>query len=629
MTLEGGKDFEILIEYLSESRGVDFTGYKRMSLVRRVAKRCHELGIDSFAAYLDYLQVHADEFPILFDKILINVTEFFRDSQAWDYLKQTIVPRIIAKQGAIRIWSAGTASGEEAFSAAIVLCEALGPDQFLRRVKIYATDIDEEALSKARSGYVPKDLESLDEHLRNKYFEAQGARFVFRSALRRVLIFGRHDLMQDAPISRLDLLICRNTLMYFTSESQARILARFHYALNDEGYLFLGRAEMLLTHSSLFVPADLRQRIFSKVARLQLRERLMLLAQSGSAEATNHMARQLRVRELATEGVPHAQLVVDALGLLVTANQPARRMFDLAAADVGRALKDLELSYKPVELGSPIDRVYRERSAVSMPNIELATGDGSKLLDVFVAPLIDDDGSILGTSISYVDVTHLAHLRSELERSKQDVETAYEELQSSNEELETTNEELQSTVEELETTNEELQSSNEELETMNEELESTNAELQSINTDLRARTDEVNKLNTFLLAITGNIELGAVVLDPDMRVLVWNERAADLWGLRSDEVIGKSFFDLDIGLPSMDLKTMVRGVLGGAPTHDEATVEALSRRGRDIRVRVAAYTLSDGERQGGVVVVMEELRPELKKGGAELETRQPRPPSRS
>jgi two-component system, chemotaxis family, CheB/CheR fusion protein len=609
LSLEAGQDFETLIEYMRESRGVDFTGYKRTTLVRRVAKRCQELGIDNFPAYLDYLQVHSDEFQMLFDRILINVTEFFRDQPAWDYLAENIVPKILASPGAIRIWSTGTASGEEAYSAAMVFCERMGPELFLRRVKIYATDIDEEALGKARTGYFAKDLESLDSGLRTKYFEALGSRFVFRASLRRALIFGRHDLMQDAPISRLDLLICRNTLMYFTAETQARILARFHYALKDDGFLFLGRAEMLLTHGALFTPIDLKQRVFSKVARLQLRERLMLLAQSGNSDATNQMARQLRARELATEGLPYPQIVVDAAGTLVTANLSARRLFNMALGDIGRPLRDLELSYKPIDLRTPIDGVYRERRPTTTAGVEFPMPDGHpRLYDVYVAPLIDDDGTLVGASVSFVDVTHLSQLRVELERSKQDVETAYEELQSSNEELETTNEELQSTVEELETTNEELQSSNEELETMNEELESTNAELQTINTDLRVRTEEVNKLNTFLQAITGNIELGAVVLDGELRVQVWNERAADLWGLRSDEVLGHPFFDLDIGLPVKDLRGMVRAVQAGKPVQNEATVDAISRRGRSIQVRVIAYTLSDGQRPTGVVLVMEEMK---------------------
>src|SRR3989440_5006465 len=542
LTLEAGRDFETLIEYLRDTRGFDFTGYKRASLLRRVTLRCSELGIDNFRAYLDYLQVHTDEFAALFNKILINVTEFFRDKEAWDFLREKIVPRILKKTGDIRVWSAGTASGEEPYSAAILFCEALGEETFVDRVKIYATDVDEEVLSKARTGYTDKELASMDDGLKSRYFEHQGQRFVFRAALRRTIIFGRHDLTQDAPISRLDLLICRNTLIYFTAEAQGRILARFHYALNDDGYLFLGRAEMLLTHTALFTPVDLKERIFSKVATLHLQERLVLLAQSGSAEATNHVARQLRVRELTTEGTPYPQVVVDATGVVISANQSARKLFEIAPADLGRSLKDLELSYNPIDLRTPIDRVTRERRPTSTSGVEIKRPDGTPgLFDIHVAPLIDDDSSLVGVAINFVDVTQAMQLRSELERLGQ-------ELQSHKEELETTNEELQSTVEELETTNEELQSTNEELETLNEELESTNSELNSINTDLAQRRGEVERLNTLLLAITGNIELGAAVLDRTGRVQGWNERAADLWGGRSDEGVGHSCFELDIAL---------------------------------------------------------------------------------
>ena len=603
MTLQAGADFEALIEYLRDTRGFDFTGYKRASLIRRVALRCSELGIDSFRAYLDYLQVHTEEFATLFNKILINVTEFFRDKDSWDYLAKNIVPRVAAKSGDIRVWSTGTSSGEEAYSAAVLLCEALGEESFVDRVKIYATDVDEEALSKARAGYSSRELESLDQNLRSRYFERQGDRFMFRAALRRAIIFGRHDLTQDAPISRLDLLICRNTLIYFTAEAQGRILARFHYALNDDGYLFLGRAEMLLTHTALFTPVDLKERIFSKVATLHLQERLVLLAQSGSAEATNHVARQLRVRELTTEGTPYPQVVVDATGVVISANQSARKLFEIAPADLGRSLKDLELSYKPIDLRTPIDRVTRERRPTSTSGVEIKRADGTPgLFDIHVAPLIDDDSSLVGVAINFVDVTSAMHLRSELERLSQ-------ELQSHREELETTNEELQSTVEELETTNEELQSTNEELETLNEELESTNAELNSINTDLQLRTSEVERLNKLLFAITGNIEVGAAVLDKSMRVQVWNERAADLWGVRSDEALGKSFFDLEIGLPAEKLRALIDAGAGGHPRHNELVVTAMTRKGREIRCRVMAHTVGDGSGPAGLVLVMEELKP--------------------
>jgi len=613
LTLEPGEQFEALIEYLRETRGVDFTGYKRPSLFRRIAKRCGELGIDTFAAYVDYLEVHTDEFPILFDKILINVTEFFRDPTAWEYLRKNLLPNVVEGSGPIRVWSTGTASGEEAYTAAILLCEAIGEGEFVRRAKIYATDIDEDALNRARSGYSAQDLEPLDEALKSRYFEPQNGRLAFKTGLRRGIIFGRHDLMQDAPISRLDLLICRNTLMYFTAEAQGRILARFHYALNDDGYLFLGKAEMLLTHGALFTPVDLKQRIFSKVARLQLRERLLMLAESGNVEATDNIAKQIKVRELASEGTPFPQLVVDVLGTLVSANQPARRLFDISPGEVGRALKDLDLSYKPIDLRTPVERTHRERRPVVLSSVHIVHADGTgRYFDVHLMPLIDEDGSVVGTNISYVDVTAPTELRVELERSRQDVETAYEELQSSNEELETTNEELQSTVEELETTNEELQSSNEELETMNEELESTNAELQTTNTDLRVRTDEIGTLNALLVAITGNIEVGAVVLDGSSKVRVWNQRAAEMWGMRSDEVVGRSFYDLDIGLPADDLREMIRSVLAGGGAHQERTVDAVTRRGRRIRCLVKAHVVSDGEQPKALVLVMEELKAEAK-----------------
>ena len=606
MTLEAGPDFESLLEYLRDTRGFDFTGYKRPSLTRRVSVRCSELGIDSFRAYLDYLQVHAGEFGVLFDKILINVTEFFRDQPAWDHLAQKIVPRIVARDGDIRIWSSGTSSGEEAYSAAILFCEAMGEEAYADRVKIYATDVDEEALARARGGYSERNLESLDPRLRSRYFERQGDRFMFLAPLRRTMIFGRHDLMQDAPISRLDLLICRNTLIYFTAEAQGRILGRFHYALNDDGYLFLGRAEMLLTHAALFSAVDPRERIFSKVARLQLRDRMLLLAQSGSTEANNHVARQLRVRELTTEGLPFAQILVDSTGTLVSANQHARQLFEIPAADLGRSLKDLELSYKPVDLRTPLDRVARERRPFEVNSVQLEKPDGTPgLFDVHVAPLVDDDGSLVGSAINFLDVTHETHLRSELERLAH-------ELQSSKEELETTNEELQSTVEELETTNEELQSTNEELETLNEELESTNSELEAINTDVHVRSQEVLRLNTLLLAITGNIEVGAAVLDKALRVQVWNERAADLWGMRSDEVVGRSFFDLEIGLPAEKLRSLIQSGAGGGPAHDELVVSAMTRKGRQIRCRVIAHAIGDGDRPAGVVIVMEELKPEAR-----------------
>src|SRR5215207_8176738 len=248
--------FDALLDFLKRSRGFDFTGYKRTSLERRVRRRMDSIGCNSFGDYLDYLEVHPDEYAQLFDMLLINVTEFFRDPPAWEHLREEVLPELLADkppEEQVRVWSAGSASGQEAYSAAMLLVELLGVDGYLERVKIYATDIDEDALSSARlAAYTAKEVASVPETLRERYFEPSDRRFAFRKDLRRNVIFGRNNLVQDAPISRLDLLICRNTLMYFNAETQSRILRHFHFALVDSGALVLGKSEMMLTHREMF-----------------------------------------------------------------------------------------------------------------------------------------------------------------------------------------------------------------------------------------------------------------------------------------------------------------------------------------------------------------------------------------
>src|SRR5439155_6521131 len=236
-----------------------------------IRKRMETVGINTYPEYLDYLEVHPDEFVHLFNTILINVTSFFRDPSVWEFLETNVVPAVAAAKPdgqPIRLWSAGCATGQEAYSLAMILGEQLGIDAFRDRVKIYGTDIDNDALNQARiASYTDKDLEEMRPELREKYFEPVGDRRLFRRDLRRNVIFGRHDLMQDAPISRLDLLVCRNCLMYFNAEAQGRILGRFHFAVNDGGYLVLGKAEMLLTHGNTFTPVDLKRRVFQRDAR--------------------------------------------------------------------------------------------------------------------------------------------------------------------------------------------------------------------------------------------------------------------------------------------------------------------------------------------------------------------------
>ncbi len=270
--LESNGDFQALLEYLRNVRGFDFAGYKRAGLMRRIQRRMQLVGLAGFSDYQDFLEVYPDEFSSLFNAVLINVTQFFRDPSLWEDMTTDVIPRLLRTKPPgtpIRVWSAGCASGEETYTLAMVLAEALGPAEFSERVKIYGTDIDEEALAQARlATYSAKAVESISSDLRARYLEkTPEGDYVFTGAVRRAVVFGRHNLLLDAPISRLDLLGCRNTLMYFHTEAQAQILERFHFALNDDGFLFLGRAEMLFTHAHLFLPLQDKQRIFTKVLR--------------------------------------------------------------------------------------------------------------------------------------------------------------------------------------------------------------------------------------------------------------------------------------------------------------------------------------------------------------------------
>jgi two-component system, chemotaxis family, CheB/CheR fusion protein len=323
---------------------------------------------------------------------------------------------------------------------------------------------------------------------------------------------------------------------------------------------------------------DLKHRVFTKVAMPMLRDRLLVLAQAGNSEGNNYVMRQVRLRDIAFDMVEVAQVVVDLDGNLALANEQARATFGLHRRDLGRPFQDLELSYRPVELRSRIDQAYASRRSVRLVNVERSLlGQEAQFLDTTVMPLIDAEGNLLGASISFHDVTRYNQLHAELEKSKQELETAYEELQSTNEELETTNEELQSTAEELETTNEELQSTNEELETMNEQLQAGNEKMQEINAELRHRTDELNHVNALLGSILSSLLYVAVVLDRDFNILMWNEQATEQWGLRADEVRGRSILGLDIGLPVEQLRSPVRALLNGDGTERPLILSAITR----------------------------------------------------
>ena len=603
-----------LLDFLKTNRGFDFSGYKRTSLERRIQRRMQQVGIGTYEEYQDYLEVTPDEFTELFNTILINVTGFFRDKPAWDYIRDEVIPSVVESvpdSDAVRIWSAACATGEEAYTLAILFAEHLGDDEFRRRVKIYATDVDEDALTRARQAVYTSDaLKALPDDLGERYFEQGPLGRMFRSDLRRSVIFGRNDLVQDAPISKIDFLVSRNALMYFTPEAQARILGHFNFALRDTGFLFLGKSEMLITHSDLFTPHDLKWRVFKKVPRRGLRDRLSFVTDDHGGDY-GRVERSGELRVGALDISPVAVVVVDRDGFVNSANQHARELFSIGSADIGRPFQDLELSYRPVDLRSALEDAYANKGEVGVGRVEwMRPGEPNRTFEVTVRPVPGGSGRGLGAAIAFDDVTEVARLEDEHDRSKRQLETAYEELQSTVEELETTNEELHSTNEELETTNEELQSSNEELETMNEELQSTNDELEAMNDEQSTRTGELDKANMFLEGILSSLGVGVAVIDREETVHVWNANSEDLWGLRSDEVEGKPLGSLDMGLPIAELKEPLRRVFA-EDAEVEATIEATTRRGRRVECHVRLQPLrQNGDTYGALLLMAIDDLPE-------------------
>lgn len=266
-------ELEALLADATHACNFGFRSYRRMSLGRRISRRATRLGLTSIAEYRKYIEAHEEELTVMLDTILINTTGFFRDAAAWQALAQQVFTRWVDDDAEIRIWCAGCASGEEVWTTAILLHMLLGEAQYQRRVRLYATDIDTRALERARAArYGAANLANVPDVYRTRYFVHCGPEYVVRPDLRESVEIQVHDLVRDPPIPALDLIICRNTMMYFTADAQNTLLSLLHGALNDPGCLFLGRTELPLTRVRLFRPLDLGSRIFVRVAHSPVRE---------------------------------------------------------------------------------------------------------------------------------------------------------------------------------------------------------------------------------------------------------------------------------------------------------------------------------------------------------------------
>ena len=581
-----------ILEQVSRQASIDFRPYKTTTILRRIGRRMMVTRHRTMPEYSEYIRSHPEEIGELVKSFLINVTQFFRDPDAFAYLKNDILPRLIAqareRDHVLRFWTAGCASGEEPYSLAMLLTDLLDTELPKWSVKIFATDLDEAAITFARRGFYSENLlKGIPTEFRERFFERADHGYRVSKTLRQMVIFGQQDLSRSAPFPRIDLVLCRNVLIYFTPELQEYVLSQFAFSLSPGGYLFLGKAETVHPTQSYYELINKRWKMYRctgnalpmvrrqwlntlNLPRLdghslnhQGRSGGKILADQESPSPSLELEQLRRLNELLLRFLPVGVLIIDRSYHLLTANGTARRILGLR--EMGNEQDFLHavrgIPYAAVRIA--IDSAFRERTSISLPEIELtiATGGNGRFVSLSIALMQLDAGAPDMASISVIDVTEQVQIRRQLETVQaeqtqlmselesankrlndmnKELLDANEELQVTNEELVLTHEELQATIEEFETTNEELQATNEELETNNEELQATNEELETTNDELRSRTAELQETTALLeserLRLAEMVELSPfyimVLRGPSLVIEAVNPRFNRLLGNR-------------------------------------------------------------------------------------------------
>lgn len=531
-------ELEELLQTVAEERGLDLRGYKRSTLQRRIARRMALLKLEDYGQYLTHIRDNEHEINELLNCILINVTRFFRDPNAWRLLQKEALPRLLKgrSDNDFRVWCAGCATGEEPYSVAILLAEYFGDSLREQNIKIYATDQDEHALNLGRHAqYSAEHLTGMPTEWRRKYFEGRDHVPRVHRDLRRLVIFGRSNLLSDAPISHVKLLICRNLLIYFDSVSQQRILARLEYALDPGGVLFLGKTETQLRGNPAFAPLSAKWRIFQRISGEKD------LPKPVPYDDELRLAQLRAFHESVLNTLQPGILILDISDTVISENEATHRLWDLKQGKLtGQPLGKTELARLCPEL---LRRLEESRGEHPEPvRFDYPVG-GERMLAITIKPIMSkDQAGQVGTLIHMDDISsHETH-----QGTIEELETTTEELQSANEELETTNEELQSTNEELETTNEELQSSNEELETTNEELQSLNEELETTNEELAERTRQLDQVNERYHEMIEHLPSPMLLIDSDNQIYLYNSAAKKMLGFAAPSRAGMALNELPV-----------------------------------------------------------------------------------
>ncbi|MEW6150237.1 MAG: CheR family methyltransferase, partial [Pseudomonadota bacterium] len=525
-----------IADILRSRTGNDFHGYKQNTFLRRVQRRMQVVRIDDIAAYADFLRNDNDEAQHLFNDLLIGVTEFFRDKREFEVLEDQIIPKIFEGKGAgqqVRVWVLGCATGEEAYSIAILLREHMARMDSVPQVQVFATDIDGRALATARVGRYRTNIEAdmTGERL-TRWFVREGDTYSVVKELREMCIFSQHNVIKDAPFSRLDLVSCRNLLIYLNAEFQNRVIPLFHFALLPERYLFLGNSENVTRHPKLFAPVDRRARIFKKLETgTRLPPEFPITTAAGRVPVEvpairsfgSDVGLERRAQRIAERYALAYVITDDNFQVQHFSGRTGRYIEPMAGA---ATLDLLQLVHRDLrlELRTALCSAAETNEPAHAEQVQLGVNGQRLLVDITVEPIQDGGGDQRNFVVLFKEGpvrsveadqsgTNALVRTEQVERLENDLRATRERLQATIEELESTNEELKSSNEEYQSLNEELQSANEELETSREELQSVNEELTTVNGELAHRVQELTRATSDLKNFLESTQIATVFLD--------------------------------------------------------------------------------------------------------------------
>ena len=616
---------EKIVILLRSHSGHDFTLYRRSTLYRRVERRMGIHQVARIDAYVRYLQENPQEVGILFKELLIGVTNFFRDPPAWQRLAEKAIPALLAGRptgGVMRAWVAACSTGEEAYSLAMVFTEALAQIKSTHgfSLQIYATDLDKDAIEKARQGLFPENIAADVSAARlARFFVKEQGGYRVNKEIRSMVVFAPQNLIMDPPFTKLDILCCRNLLIYLTPELQKKLFPLFHYTLNPNGVLFLGSAESIGGFANLFTPLALKERIFQRTASTLSGNPvdfpsvfLPLPADSTDAPPEARRAasslQSVADQMLQARFAPPAVLVNDDGDILYISGRTGKYL-EPAAGKANWNVIAMAREGLRDDLTSALQKVHRKKGAVTVRGIKVGHEADARSVDIMVQAL-EEPKELFGMVLIVFSESVIRHELSlaagtakapahnawqrELERQ---IKHAREEVQAGREEMQTSQEELKSMNEELQSTNEEMQSTNEELMTSKEEMQSLNEELQTVNAELQAKLDELSGANNDMKNLLNSTDIATVFLDNNLCVRRFTLQAkAIIKFIPSD--VGRPITDLASDLLYPGLVTDAREVLRTLVFSERSIT---TKDGRWFTARVMPYRTVDNKIDGVVI----------------------------